>query len=329
VSSSTGPRTPGVALLDVLASVTGLAARLSVLIYHRVHRAPDPMFPGEVDAQTFRWQLEQISRYFNVLPLAEAVERLRTRSLPARAVAITFDDGYADNEEVALPILQQFKLPATFFVASGFLDGGIMWNDRIIEAVRRYTGPRLDLMQPGLGCYALDSDAKRSLVAEELIAKLKHRPTRERDHLTDAIVEASGITLPRNLMMRSEQVRRLTQVGMEIGGHTVNHPILAMLSDIEARDEIANGRARLEAITGERVRLFAYPNGKPGQDYGPSHVAMAKALGFVAALSTAWGVATVRSDLHQLPRFTPWDRTPRRFSLRLAQNWLRAQRERV
>jgi peptidoglycan/xylan/chitin deacetylase (PgdA/CDA1 family) len=111
---------------------------------------------------------------------------------------------------------------------------------------------------------------------------------------------------------------------MGIGGHTVNHPILARLPAAEARQEIAQGRAALEAALDAPVRVFAYPNGKPGQDYLPEHVDMVRELGFEAAVSTAWGVSRGAADWYQLPRFTPWDQGIGKFGLRLARNMLQA-----
>jgi peptidoglycan/xylan/chitin deacetylase (PgdA/CDA1 family) len=107
---------------------------------------------------------------------------------------------------------------------------------------------------------------------------------------------------------------------MEIGAHTATHPILTRLAPADARREIDQSRERLTAILGEPVSLFAYPNGKPGQDYGAEHVRMVRDAGFTAAVSTAWGVASTNSDLFQLPRFTPWDRRPAKFALRLLLN---------
>jgi peptidoglycan/xylan/chitin deacetylase (PgdA/CDA1 family) len=109
----------------------------------------------------------------------------------------------------------------------------------------------------------------------------------------------------------------------------VTHPILAQLDPELAAREIRDSKRRLEAITGSPVTTFAYPNGKPGRDYLREHVGMVRALGFEAAVSTAWGVAHAASDPHQLPRFTPWDRTPGRFVLRLFQNTFRTRAERV
>jgi peptidoglycan/xylan/chitin deacetylase (PgdA/CDA1 family) len=109
----------------------------------------------------------------------------------------------------------------------------------------------------------------------------------------------------------------------------VSHPILARLEPDSASSEIRDSRSRLEAITGAPVTLFAYPNGKPGLDYLREHVGMVRELGFEAAVSTARGVAHSTSDPFQLPRFTPWDRTPGRFLLRLIQNTFRTEVERV
>jgi len=91
--------------------------------------------------------------------------------------------------------------------------------------------------------------------------------------------------------MRPAQIKRLHDEGMEIGGHTVNHPILAMLDEEEARAEIVGGKRQLEEIIGAPVTLFAYPSGKPGRDYGPRDVRLVKEAGFVAAVSTIGGVA--------------------------------------
>jgi peptidoglycan/xylan/chitin deacetylase (PgdA/CDA1 family) len=129
-------------------------------------------------------------------------------------------------------------------------------------------------------------------------------------------------------MMQPQQVRTLHARGIAIGAHTVSHPILAKLESAEARREIGEGKRELEALVQQPVCLFAYPNGVPQQDYAPEHVQMVREAGFSAAVSTAWGAASMRSDRFQLPRFTPWDRQRLRFGVRMALN-LRRGPERV
>ena len=301
-------------------SPAGARARLSTLIFHRVHAVPDALYPDEPDARRFEEIMYWVKGWFNVLPLRAAVAGLHKGTLPARAAAITFDDGYADNCEVALPILRKLGLPATFFVATGFLNGGRMWNDTVIESVRRVSTPEFDLSTPKLGRFATGSLEEKRATIEKIIGATKYLPGREREEAVAAIESASGHRLPTDLMMTDAQVRELRDAGMEIGAHTRTHPILARCAPEDAAAEIAAGRDDLSAILGEPPRFFAYPNGKPGADYDSSHVAMARRMGFDAALSTVWGAARAGDDLYQLPRFTPWARKRLPFALRLAQN---------
>jgi peptidoglycan/xylan/chitin deacetylase (PgdA/CDA1 family) len=306
-----------------LLSPAGRRARLSILIFHRVHDVSDPLFPGDVDRAQFDRVCGWVKSWCNVLPLDEAVQRLASGSLPARAVAITFDDGYADNHRVALPVLRRHGLTATFFIATGFLDGGRMWNDTIIEAIRRTSIGRLDLRQfghPALGEFALDSDAARRIAVETILPVIKYLPSSERGDLTRRIADLAKVSLPNDLMMTATQVIDLRRSGMQIGAHTVSHPILAVLDDDAAREEICTSRHVLEALLGERVGLFAYPNGKPGRDFSSTSVAIARQAGFDAAVSTAPGTACSATDAFLIPRFTPWDRTRGRFGARLAHN---------
>jgi peptidoglycan/xylan/chitin deacetylase (PgdA/CDA1 family) len=300
----------------------GAAGRLSILIFHRVLPEPDPLFPGEMTRERFDRVLAWVKSWFNVLPLDEAAARLQQGRLPARALALTFDDGYADNRVVAAPLLQQHGLPCTFFVATGFLDGGRMWNDTLIEAVRGCTASALDLrgLAPELGLHALGDAAQRRQLIEQLIAQCKYMQPEQRLQRVQQIAERAQVRLPDDLMMSSVQVQELHRMGMQIGAHTVNHPILARLQREEALQEIADSKRTLERVIQAPVTLFAYPNGKPGEDYSAESVQLARSAGFAAAVSTQPGVSTRATDPFQLRRFTPWDRQRWRFGLRMARN---------
>jgi len=233
---------------------------------------------------------------------------------------VTFDDGYADNLTVAAPIMRERGVPATVFVATGYLDGGVMFNDAITEAMRNAPS-RFDLSDLGRGVLELgDELARRSAIAR-LIGEIKYRPAGERRSLAMEILGRAGAQPPRDLMMTSAQVRELRDAGVEIGAHTATHPILTRLEPAEARDDIARSRQVLEGLLGDPVRLFAYPNGRPGEDYDVRHVRIVRELGFTAALSTAWGAAHLRSDLFQIPRVAPWDPTSARFAGRLVRGY--------
>jgi peptidoglycan/xylan/chitin deacetylase (PgdA/CDA1 family) len=301
-------------------SPAGPRARLSILIFHRVLSDVDPLFPGEPDTRRFNEILSWIKRWFHVIPLDEAVSRLGAQTLPARAAAITFDDGYADNATNALPILQHHGIPATFFVATSFLDGGRMWNDSVVEAIRAYDGSALDLKEIGLGSYSLESNAHRRMAIDCLLRRIKYLEPGKRQELVAQVVDLTGVRPPTDLMMRSGQVLELRNSGMQIGAHTCSHPILKVASDTQASLEITTSKQVLESMLGEPVGLFAYPNGKPDVDYAARHVRMVQQAGFLAAVSTSLGVATNSSDIFELPRFAPWDRTRLRYGLRMLAN---------
>jgi peptidoglycan/xylan/chitin deacetylase (PgdA/CDA1 family) len=298
----------------------GPRARLSVLIFHRVLPQIDPLFPDEMHTRRFEELCGWMAAWFNVLPLDQAAAHLKAGTLPARAACITFDDGYADNYHIALPILQRHGLTATFFISTDFLDGGRMWNDSIIETVRTYPLPSLDLTSLGLGVHSVSSiDNKRAAIAA-LIGQIKYRPVEQRVSITEQLAKLADVQLPNDLMMKSSEVKTMRQSGMQIGAHTASHPILARLTDGQARQEIEGSKLFLEQLLGERVGLFAYPNGKPGEDYTPQTVDVVRSLGFDAAVSTQGGASGMGDDLLQIRRFTPWDTSRLRFGLRMLAN---------
>lgn len=295
--------------------------RLCIVNYHRILPAPDPLLHSEPVVDIFRWQMELLASCFNVLPLHDAVQMLQTERMPPRAVAITFDDGYRSTHDLALPILREFGLPATVFVTTGHMEKGSMWNDIILEATRRLPDGELELHDIGCGSYPLYTTADRQHTALALTERSKYLPPPERAQLRHKLEALAGGTLEQELMLTRDMVRALSQNNIEIGGHTITHPILTRIDDDAARAEIVGNKQQLEAILGKRLRLFAYPNGKQGVDFDARHARMVRDAGYAAAFTTAVGAATRHSDLYEIPRSRPWDSHPLMFAGRLLQ-WL-------
>ncbi len=284
----------------------GANAQLSVLTFHRAPPVFDAIMPGEPDASRFDRWVKRWSGWFNFLPLTEAVVHLRDGTLPARAACLTFDDGYADNREIAAPILKKLGIPATFFVATDFLDGGMMFNDRVVEALRGAKGAALDLTSLGFGVWPTTTPHSRARSIDGVLKQVKYLPYAEREVATMAVARIAEVELHPHPMMTVAQVRELADMGFEIGAHTMSHPILRALPDDQARAEIVGSRARLQEITGQKIKMFAYPNGKPNEDYDLRHVAMVREAGFLGAVATIAGAGRRGDDLFQIPRFTPW-----------------------
>ena len=295
--------------------------RLFILTYHRILKTADPMLPSEPDLACFRWQMEALARGFNVIPLSTALAQLRDGNLAPRSVSITFDDGYRSTHDLALPILKELQLSATVFIATSFLDGSNMWNDRIIEALRRMQPGILDLSSAELGIYSVVTQSDRETVADQLVRAVKYLDTQQRLAVTSEIERVAGTEPCEALMLSDVMVNNLANNGFEIGAHTVTHPILTNIDDQQARDELIQCKATLEAITGCAVDLFAYPNGKLGQDYDERHVQMAREIGYKAAFVTVTHSVSKNTDMFQIPRGCPWDKSPLLFQLRLLR-WL-------
>lgn len=296
-------------------------ARLCVITYHRILERADPLLGAEPDVNTFLWQMEALATNFNVLPLHEAIIALKENRLPPRAVCITFDDGYRSIHDLALPILKKFNLPATIFVTTAYLGEGNMWNDRIIDAIRRLPEGAIDLQDIGMGLHAIQNMQDRINLVKKINDDSKYLSADGRLNVIHKLETLAGSYETTGLMLNREMLVNLSREGIEIGGHTISHPILTKLDDEQARHEIVQNKKTLEDIIGKPLRLFAYPNGKIGKDFDERHMDMAKEAGYIAAFSTAVGAATQNTHLYNIPRSRPWDVTSFLFQLRLL-SWL-------
>lgn len=287
----------------------------NVLIFHSVPFENDPDSEG-LSADRFDCIVGFLNKFQQNCGLGDLLPYGKVK---CQKFSLTFDDGYTDNFEVALPILQKHKVSATFFIASGYLNGGWMWNDGIIEAVTKTKVPFLDLTVLDYEKYSLETDVAKKKCISDLIGRIKYLDPAKGVDLATRILDIADVPEPTHLMMTDDQVKLMHQAGMEIGGHTVNHPILTSIDKATARREINENKEYLESLIGEPLHSFAYPNGKPGKDYAPEHVQLVKEAGYRCAVSTAWGRVNKNSDPLQLPRFTPWDKKLWKFMLRL---WL-------
>lgn len=297
-------------------SPSGRHARLAIFIFHRVLATTDNLQPGEPDVIRFERIVRFLRRAYTLLTVSDAAKKLADGTLPAAAACITFDDGYADNYYLAAPILSRYAAPATFFIATGYVDGGCMWNDRIIEALRIAPSGIFDLEDVGLGHFRLGDACSRLQACQIILPQLKYFAQDQRERVALDVAKSCGLGDDITLMMTTHQLRALQREGIEIGAHTDTHPILERIADNKAEVEIRHSKACLENILEKSVTAFAYPNGRPEKDYSFRHTEMVRKAGFLAAVSTEQAIATSASDRFQLPRFTPWDIGITRFVLR-------------
>lgn len=296
--------------------------RLLVLAFHRVAREFDPYDPETPDAAHFSRQLDALDG-FDVVPLGAGLAALREGRLPRTAVAITFDDGYRDQLEVATPLLEARGYPSTVFVSSAFVGGQNMWHDRLLWALREgREGSRLDVV--GLAEAVPASLEARRQLAGRCIAAVKSLPLTAREQAVALVEVACSAPPAPRLMLDAMELRELgRRPGVEIGAHTRHHPILAACALEEARAEVSGSRTDLEHLLGAPVGLFAYPNGHEGRDFSEREVGLVREAGFSHAFTSDWGVVTSASDRLKLPRVSLYSQSVLGNALLLAREALR------
>lgn len=250
---------------NLLLSRAPLWSGLTVLNYHRIGEPGDsPFDPGLFSAtpEQFAEQVRFLTQNFDVIGIPDLADWERQQG---RFVLITFDDGYLDNYEAAYPILRAYGATAIFFVTSGFLDRrAAAWWDEIAWMVHTTRREALAANRWTITEVALPP-CHRQRALDRLLRTYKSLPGRRTPEFLEFLAEAldtGRCPLPPGVWMEWSQVREMAAHGMDIGGHTVTHPVLANLSRSEQEYEVRQCRARIEAELGRPIRAFSYPIGQ-------------------------------------------------------------------
>jgi peptidoglycan/xylan/chitin deacetylase (PgdA/CDA1 family) len=284
--------------------------RLLILMYHGVVPRPlDPFCWHMLPVDSFRRQVDWVARRYRVLPLSEALARLRDGTLPPRACAITFDDGFANDLEVADPVLRERALPATVFLATGAIGGGEpLWPDRLWLAVARATAERVDLTSLGGDVVSLATSGDRARAFSLAARALKALPRAEKDARLAALVAdlaPGGPPGPGPFRpLTWAEVKALGADGrVRFGAHTVTHEILSGLPDDEVLPQVRRSQEEVSARVGYVPDVFAYPNGR-ARDFDERSKAAVRACRIPWALTTVEGLVAPGDDPLALRRMS-------------------------
>jgi peptidoglycan/xylan/chitin deacetylase (PgdA/CDA1 family) len=281
----------------------------------------DPFFAA-LPTTVFERQVQHLARHYTVLPVEELVDRMGTGAIPRNAAAITFDDGYRDTLTHAAPILAAHGLPATVFLATGFIGTTeVPWHDRLATAFK--LSPRSSVIAPSGEELTLESVEGR---LEALARTQSHLKTLSEEQFRRAfhrLLESLGSTerqSTKNTMLNWDDVHALRGLGFRIGAHTVTHPILSRVTAERARAEVLGSREMIQGACGSAPRAFAYPNGGTA-DYTSAVVDVVREAGFSCAVTTRFGLNTEQTSPWELHRGQPWEEHLPTFALKLA--WYR------
>lgn len=293
--------------------------RTTIFMLHRFAE-PRSNIAGH-DPAWLKRDLEYLRREdYQILGVEEALRRHAEGDGTLRnAVCFTVDDGYEDFATLAAPVFSAFDCPVTVFLITGFLDGETWpWWDQLEHVFRTTSLRRLELGSTG-DVYAWKEDSEKRQVLEGLV---EHCKTISNAEKWEVIAEVAGrleVAVPDRpppdySPLTWDQVRALDGTGLfRFGPHTVTHPILSKVPDEQAKWEIVESRARVEAETYATSPVFCYPNGDPSS-FGAREIDVLAERGFIGAVTSVHGYVSDRNltgpkAAYTLPRFPyPGDR---------------------
>lgn len=323
--------------------------RALILLYHRVASLRSDPWSLAVTPAHFGEHVEILRRYARPARLQQLTRALAEGKTLHRSVVVTFDDGYADNLVSAKPLLERHDVPATVFVATGAIGGGReFWWDELGRV----------LLEPGTLPAELDvrvdetrftwtlgeaahydqeaalrdrhwrageeAPSARHALYRALWERLRCSPAGARERTMNELLEWSGVGVavrPSHRTLSSDDVAALANGGLvDVGAHTVTHPMLSALSAAAQRDEIERSKTRLDEILDRPVTSFSYPYGGRA-DFSRETVDAVRHARFHCACSTHADTVARQSDPYQLPRVYVGDWDGDRFAECLSQ-WL-------
>lgn len=331
---------------------TRLHRRAAVLMYHSVGEVDLDPWGLFVEPANFAEHLEVLRSSANPLALNDLATACADGTVARHSVAVTFDDGYANNLFAAKPLLEAASVPATIFIVTDVVRrSGEYWWDELADIILRpgRLPARMDLgpeeERPNHGpatrelgdattysesewrsdCLYRDGEGPtgaRMLLYRRMWEELMPLPdSRRRAALATMAVWAGYSPTPRDShrAVTPDELLALNDGELiELGAHTETHPLLPQQpAETQAR-EIVDGKRQLEAMLDAPVELFSYPFGANDE----ATVAATRRAGFKVAVTTEPKTASARTKPLRIPRFDVKNWSGEEFEKRLT-NWLR------
>lgn len=294
-----------------------LTRRPLILLYHRIASVDQDPWSTCVRPEHFEEQIATLREYGDPLPLGDLLRRIEAGRIPRRSFTVTFDDGYRDFLDHAKPVLERYACPATLFLTTGAVGSevGYWWDDlQALLQQERALGATLRLE---LGAGAREwvngpGRAERHRTLRAIYEAIRTDPLDVQRRAVEQLkcqVGVSALPAADRRPLSHDELREVTAGGLiELGSHTVTHPVLASLPEDQQRREIEDSRRFLEELTGGAVTGFAYPHGAR-RDFTARTASLVREAGYRGACVAFSGAIGPEVDRFQLPRIglEDWD----------------------
>jgi len=283
-----------------------------VLGYHRISSMPGGFNEVCVSPENFAEHVDELRKHTHPIRLSKLVQHLKDGSLPQKAIAVTFDDGYADNFYNAKPLLEKYEIPATVFICTGYAGKEFWWDE--LQRLVACSQTDLDTLELQIGSREFkwyprntNHESRHVEFHKDFCRTLYHfllpLDVEDQNCAMDIIRSWSGVPtseISTSRAMTQDELLQLVDGGLiELGAHTSYHPMLPQLSFERQKEEIESSKRDLEALLGRQIPGFAYPNGRATED--SKHIV--REAGFAYACTSLQDVVRPGSDVYELTRF--------------------------
>jgi peptidoglycan/xylan/chitin deacetylase (PgdA/CDA1 family) len=282
------------------------------LMYHGVIRDDEELESTTIVRESeFRRQLKYLKENYECLSIDEALNNCNGRKKPG--VVVTFDDGYANNYTVALPLLDEFRIPAIVYVTTrNMCERTLLWSDRVWVAVKRSRVSEIDLtgISRSLKFYRLHGSGDEWQYRVHLLTEdIKRAEPSKREQIVNAVIArlhaASGSSFEIDIEntiftpLTPLQLKELSSHPLiTIGAHSHCHNLLNQIPLAQAKESIIQSKKILKEIIGQKIKHFSYPNG----NLTPEIVQVLKDTGFMSAVTVPPGFFRPGNDQYRIPR---------------------------
>jgi peptidoglycan/xylan/chitin deacetylase (PgdA/CDA1 family) len=282
-----------------------------ILLYHRFKAENEDSVLPKLYIKSFEQQMFYIKKWYHVITLNELIENIKNKGkFRSPSIAITIDDGFKDNYDLAYPILKYFNLPATIFLTSGLINtqkgpwvdeiGTALSNTKIMDL---YVGEILG--EPGVSISNNEQKAKTLHRIYEKLVSLDHKKRADLvASLLSTLKETAYLRTRARIMLNWEEIEKMSQNNISFGAHTLTHPTLSRMGFEDAVYEIRESKRVIENQLGIRVKHFAVPNGK-NEDFTEDLRKFCRNGEFESVSMTIFGNVTNETDPYNLPRVSP------------------------
>ncbi len=283
--------------------------QITILYTHRVVEKSDKLYSflkilDYFTVDEFENRIKYLKKHYKFITLHQAVEYIKAEDIPLNCIVLTFDDGYKCNFTRIFPILLKYNIPATIFITTSSINNeSVLWHDRLITAMEQTKEQELVIPELKDKVYKIESLNKKKKAYEEICQLLKDKEDIKKKEILDEIIKNLKVDdktfYECNPMLNWDEVKEMKDSGLiDIGSHTINHPILTRVSLEQAKREIMQSKNDIEQYIGKEVKYFSYPNG----DYNFKLKEVVKSAGYEAAFTVDSNLVNKKFNTYYLSR---------------------------